>query len=207
MTSVKMRKDPLFMRNTYETSGRWDVPLVRRQEIDLENVKLIACSDTKRNDIAINTECGVHFFVDDYRFNNIYYHPERSLVKYSQYAFLLTPDFSLYAEMNLWHQLGNVAKNRWCGAYWQSHGLIVIPTISWGTSRSFEFCFDGVEPHSIVAVGMIGCKNNKLGFMRGYEAMLEIIEPSAVICFGTPFAEMRGNLIVVDYLSSRKVVR
>lgn len=207
MTSVKMRKDPLFMRNTYETSGRWDVPLVRRQEIDLEKVKLIACSDTKRGDTTINTECGVHFFVDDYRFNGIYYHPERSLAKYSQYAFLLTPDFSTYAEMNLWKQLENVAKNRWCGAYWQSYGLIVIPTISWGTSRSFDFCFDGVETHSIVAVGMIGCKGNKLGFMRGYDVMLDRIEPSAVICFGAPFPEMQGNLISIDYLSSRKAVR
>ena len=31
-------------------------------------------------------------------------------------------------------------KNRWGGAYWQSSGLTVIPTISWGDERSFEFC-------------------------------------------------------------------
>lgn len=37
--------------------------------------------------------------------------------------------------------------------------------------------------------------------------MLEKIEPDNIICFGTPFQEMKGNLIVVDYLDSRKVVR
>ena len=37
--------------------------------------------------------------------------------------------------------------------------------------------------------------------------MLERLNPKTVICFGAPFAEMRGNIISVDYLSSRKVVR
>ena len=118
-----------------------------------------------------------------------------------------SPDFSTYSEMDLWRQLESVAKNRWCGAYWQSRGQIVIPTISWGTPRSYEFCFDGAETNGIVAVGMIGCKGNRLAFMRGYTIMLEKLSPSAVICFGTPFPEMEGNIISVDYRSSRKVVR
>lgn len=145
--------------------------------------------------------------MDDYRFNGIYNNPAKSLRKYSQYAFLLSPDFSTYADMNLWRQLESVAKNRWCGCYWQEHGLTVIPTISWSTPRSYEFCFDGVEKNSIIAIGMIGCKKNKKEFLRGYDYMLSKIEPEAVICFGTPFDEMRGNIIPVDYRSSRKVVR
>lgn len=147
------------------------------------------------------------FFVDDYRFNGIYENPERSLKKYSQYAFLLSPDFSTYADMNMWKQIENVAKNRWCGAYWQSKGLNVIPTISWSTATSFDFCFDGVEQQSIVAIGMIGCKQRKISFLKGYNEMLERINPSKIICFGAPFPEMQGNIIVVDYRKSRKVVR
>lgn len=202
-----MRDDPLFMRSNFETSGRWDIPLVRKQDIPLDNIPLIACSDTRSNDNDDNKCNGVHFFVDDYRFSGIYNHPDRSLKKFSQYAFLLTPDFSTYSEMNLWRQIESVAKNRWCGAYWQSKGLLVVPTISWSTPRSFEFCFDGVENNSIVAIGMIGCKKNRLGFMRGYYAMLKSISPSVILCFGTPFPEMEGNIISVDYRRSRKVVR
>ena len=33
------------------------------------------------------------------------------------------------------------------------------------------------------------------------------MDPEAIICFGKPFAEMKGNIIVVDYNASRKVVR
>ncbi len=207
MKSVEMREDPLFMRNTFETVGRWGIPLIKKQDIPLENVRLIACSDTRTNDKEVNKRNGVHFFVDDYRFTGIYYHPDRSLKKYSQYAFLLTPDFSTYSEMNLWRQIESVAMNRWCGAYWQSKGLVVVPTISWSTSRSFDFSFDGVEQNSIVAIGMIGCKTNHLGFMRGYNKMLERISPKAILCLGKPFPEMEGNIITVDYRDSRKVVR
>ena len=53
----------------------------------------------------------------------------------------------------------------------------------------------------------VGCKHERVAFMKGYNAMLEAIEPTAVICFGVPFPEMDGNIIAVDYLSSRKVVR
>ena len=206
-TSKSMRSDNLFMRNEYSGHGKWNIPLIKKQAVDVENISLIACSDTRSNDNETNTKNGVHFFVDDYRFNGIYNNPEKSLRRYSQYAFLLSPDFSTYADMNLWRQLESVAKNRWCGCYWQEQGLTVIPTISWSTPRSYEFCFDGVEKNSIIAIGMIGCKQNKKEFLRGYDYMLSKIEPEAVICFGTPFDEMRGNIIPVDYRSSRKVVR
>lgn len=207
MTSKQMRANPLFMRNNFESNGKWGIPLVKRQELSTDNIMLVACSDTRANDNEVNKEKGVHFFVDDYRFSGIYDNPDRSLERYSQYAFLLTPDFSTYADMDLWRQLESVAKNRWVGAYWQCKGLTVIPTISWGSSRSFEFCFDGVEQCSTVAVGMIGCKQSRIGFMRGYNEMLERLQPEKIIVFGSPFPEMKGNIVSVDYQSSRKVVR
>ena len=154
-----------------------------------------------------NKKKGVHFFIDDYRFSGIYNNPEHSFERLSQYSFLLTPDFSTYADMNLWRQLESVAKNRWVGAYWQSKGLCVIPTISWSDARSFEFCFDGVQQGSTVAVGMIGCKHSRRAFMNGYNEMIERLLPEKIIVFGTPFPDMKGNIITVDYQSSRKVVR
>lgn len=207
MTGKTMRDNPLFMRNSFATTGKWGIPLVKKQDLTTENIMLVACSDTRANDNEANKKKGVHFFVDDYRFSGIYDNPERTLERYSQYAFLLTPDFSTYSDMDLWRQLESVAKNRWVGAYWQSKGRIVIPTVSWSTPRSFEFCFDGVEQHATVAVSTLGCKKAKIDFMRGYEVMLEKLRPEAIICFGDPFSEMQGNLLVVDYCESRKVVR
>lgn len=207
MKSKYFRVQKLFLRNEFETCGQWGFSLIKKQQLSTdESIDLISYSDTSRHDEE-NYYKGVHFFIDDYRFESIYKNPERSIEKLSKYRFLLTPDYSVYSEMNPWRQIESVGKARWVGAYWQSKGLVVIPTVSWAQPSSFRFCFEAIEKHSIVAIGMIGCKQERVSFMRGYKAMLEIIEPTAIICFGTPFPEMEGNIIQVDYLSSRKVVR
>ena len=194
------------MRNEFDVEGKWGFPVIKKQELSLENLDLISCSDVSKKDTK-NLYKGVHFFVDDFRFESLYKNPEKALERYGKYKFLLTPDYSLYAEMNPWRQIESVGKARWVGAKWQSCGKIVIPTVSWALTRSYEFCFDGIERNCIVAIGMIGCKREKVNFLRGYDQMLNRIEPEAIICFGQPFYEMEGNIIVVDYLKSRKVVR
>lgn len=206
MISKIFRNNPLFLRNEFETEGRWGFPIIKKQQLDVNDIELISCSDVSKKDDR-NLHKGVHFFVDDFRFETIYDHPEKALERYGKYRFLLTPDYSLYAEMDPWRQIESVGKARWVGAKWQANGKIVIPTVSWGLARSFEFCFDGIQKNSIVAVGMIGCKRNKADFLKGYYQMLTKIEPEAIICLGDPFDEMDGNIIPVDYLKSRKVVR
>lgn len=206
MTSKEMRNSQLFMRNQFDKEGKWGFPIIKKQELDIENIELISCSDVSKKDTK-NLHKGVHFFVDDFRFETVYNHPEKSLERYGKYRFLLTPDYSLYAEMDPWRQIESVGKARWVGAKWQAEGKIVIPTVSWGLARTYEFCFDGIQKNSIIAIGMIGCKRNKNDFLKGYYQMLYKIEPEAIICLGTPFDEMDGNIITVDYLKSRKVVR
>ena len=206
MNSKNFRNSPLFLRNEFKTDGRWGFPVIKRQEFDLSNIELISCSDISNHDTK-NLHKGIHHFVDDYRFEGLYTHPERSIPRYSRYRFALTPDFSLYSEMDPWRQIESVGKSRWVGANWQKNGMIVFPTISWGQASSFDYCYDGVEKHSIVAVGMIGCKHSRTGFMRGYNEMLNRIEPDGIICLGEPYPEMEGNVISVNYISSRRDLR
>ncbi len=177
------------------------MPIIKKQAlcVDEHEVKLIAYSDIRSNESQKNKKCGVHFFIDDYRFERVYQHPEHQMNRLSQYAFILSPDFSTYADMNQWRKIESIAHSRWVGAYAQEQGLIVYPTVSWSEPSSFEYCFDGIEQGSVVAVGMIGCKHNKTDFMRGYNEMLNRIEPEAVICYGNPYAEMEGHLITVRY--------
>ena len=205
MNSNEFRNNPLFLRNNFVSDGEWNFPIIKRQEISLNNIDLISYSDISSKDTK-NLHKGVHFFIDDWRFESLYDKPDRSLITLSKYQFLLTPDYSLYAEMPLWRQIESVGKARWVGANWQNNGLTVIPTISWARSQRFDFCFKSIEKHCIVAIGMIGCKKERRAFMQGYNEMLLQIEPDAIICFGEPFPEMRGNIIRVDYIKSRKGV-
>lgn len=206
MNSIDFRNSELFLRNKFEKDGEWGFPIIKKQPLDLSEINLIACSDISKSD-TLNLHKGIHHFTDDYRFESLYNYPNRCIEKYKKYRFVLTPDYSLYAEMDLWRQITSIGKTRWVGANWQQHGLTVIPTLSWGNPSSYKFCFDGIERTSIVAVGMIGCKQSKISFMKGYNHMLNVIKPSAVICFGKPFTEMKGNIITIDYISSRKVAR
>ena len=41
MTSEKMRDNPLFMRNGYDVAGRWEIPVVRKQMVDFENIRFL----------------------------------------------------------------------------------------------------------------------------------------------------------------------
>ncbi len=186
------------VRNEFETVGIYDIPLIRKQDIDLEKIKLINYSNTKYNDNK-NKNRTVHFFIHDYRFESTYTNPLSALEKLQQYYCLLSPDFSLYTDMPILLQMFNTFKSRWVGAFWQSKNIKVIPTISWSDERSFDFCFDGVEQGSIVAVSTHGNKKTKEKFLKGYNKMLEKLKPSAIICYGKPFPEMKGNLKVFPY--------
>ena len=106
---------------------------------------------------------GVHFFLDDYQFEAVWSRPVKSLSYLKHYGAVLTPDFSLFRDWPLAVQLWNTYRNRWLGAWWQAQGLQVIPTVSWSTPQSYEFCFAGlaqaqVQVHGLEATDPFGDK-------------------------------------------------
>lgn len=203
MKSYEFRNQEKFLRNGYKGEGRWALPKIKKQPVNLNNLQFLSFNNTRYNEQPMFRDFAVHFFVDDKRFEVVYSQPERNLEKLKQYKVLLTPDFSLYAEMQPWRRIESTGKSRWCGAYWQSKGLTVIPTISWSTPESFDYAFDGIEKNSFVAIGTLGCKHAKRGFLKGFEAMCERLSPQCIICFGTPFSEMEKEpIFTVDYVNS-----
>lgn len=96
-------------------------------------------------------------------------------------------------------------RSRWCGAYLQSKGFKVIPTVYWGQPQSYWYCFDGIETGSVVALSTLGVKKEKNFFLQGYNEMLRRIKPKAIICYCEPFKEMEGNIITVDYAQANNL--
>lgn len=137
--------------------------------------------------------------MDDYKFEVVWNDPEPRLEKLSQYKGVLSPQFSAYYTMPVSLQIYNTFRSRWCGAYLQSKGFTVIPTVYWGQPQSYWYCFDGIEKNSVVALSTLGVKKEKDFFLQGYNEMLRRIEPKAVICYCDPFPEMKGHVIKVDY--------
>ena len=204
ITSYEFRNDPMFLRNQFRSVGMFKLPLVKKQEISLEDVSLIGYDKVNQSN---DYKSIVHFFLDDYKFESIYNDPEKKLEKLKWFKGVLTPDFSMFVEMPIALQLFATFKNRWVGAFLQEQGIKVIPTVRWGDLASFNFCFDGVEKGSIVAVSTVGVKKQKSLFMLGYNEMLSRIKPSKIICYGKPFDEMKGDVIEVDYAKTNNLTK
>ena len=202
----KQKKKQKLVRNEFKGVGKYGMPLIKKQDIDLDKIELLAFTKTKHNDEE-NQSKTIHFFTYDWNFESVYEKPEELLERLDQYYALLTPEFSTYKDMPLARQIDSVFKNRWCGAFWQKQGMKVIPTVSWGSIPCLEFCFDGIEKGSVVAVSTYTREDNKGGFMLGYNKMLEIIEPSAIICYGTPFPEMKGKIKAIDPFNKEELIK
>lgn len=214
MKSKDSRQDPRLLRDEFPSENNWGIPTIKKNSIDMSGVELIGYNNTKEC-FPYGKNKMVHFFIDDYKFltsyDDAYAHISTQLQLYegnalryvkrlAQYSHVISPDFSIRPEMPLWVQLMAVAKNRWVGAYWQSKGLSVIPSISWGDESSFEFCFLGIETGSVVAVSTLGCKRHSKEFLIGYKKMVSVVDPSAIICYGQVINGMEGNIINFNYI-------
>lgn len=204
MNSYSYRNDPYFLRNGFDTSGKFNIPVIKKQVIELDSLSLIPYHLTQPNDVK-NQKCGVHYFLDDYRFNDCYDSPEKAFRRICNYAFTLTPDYSLYREMPVWRQIENIGKSRWCGAYWQSKGKTVIPTISWSGIANIEICTTGIEKGCVIALSTVGCRNSKFDFLLGYDKVVKILEPASIICVGKPFEEISKDVIYIPYSRTSKI--
>lgn len=202
----KQEKKQKLVRNAFKSAGKYGIPIIKKQDIDLDKIEPWGYTKTKQDDKE-NRHKTIHFFTYDWLFETVYAKPEVALEKLDQYYALLTPDFSMYADMPLALQLYSTFKSRWCGAYWQSQGFRVIPTMNWSTSESYEFCFDGVEQGSVVAVSTYCMEGCERVFMPGYNKMLEVIQPSAILCYDKPFPQMKGNIITLSPYNHQELIK
>ncbi len=201
------RTSQTLLRNQFPGKGKLKIPIIpkfQEKPGDFDDLLLIGFDKTHLED-QNHLDRMVHFFLYDYRFERVWKNSDNDIEKLSRYRAVLSPDFSMYLEMAPVMQLYNVFRNRWCGAYWASKGLRVIPTVNWGDESSFDFCFEGIEKGSVVAVSTYMASEHdnrcdqKEWFLAGYNEMLRRIEPEKIICYNTPFPEMQGNIIDVDY--------
>lgn len=166
------------------TAGKYQMPVIHKQLIEPPKKPPIGFNyvlSAKEKDRA------VHFFLDDYQFERIWGQPEFYTEKLMEFDCVFTPDFSLYLDMPIAMQIWNTYRSRLIGQIMQDYGIKVIPTISWGTPETFEFCFDGIEQGSIVVISTIGVKRDENAmkiWREGMDEMIRRIKPSAIWEYG-----------------------
>lgn len=190
------------VHNTFQTFlptvNEFEIPELQEQPSDL-----IAPYALVPYNVRIRSEqgydgLGIHFFLDDYRFEQTWVKPDTGLERVKKAYAALTPDFSLYLDMPIAVQIYNTYKSRWVGRYWQEAGINVIPTLSWSDKRSFKFCFAGIPKNQIVAVSTVSVnKQFKSNFLDGYFEAVAQTKPKFIMCYGQIFDEMMYNNIPI----------
>ena len=188
----------------FDLHSPYDIPVVKRQKIEVKDViGFNYCMSA--GEMEKGEEPTIHFFLDDHEFERLWNNPNRYRELLGRFNGMFTPDFSLYNDFPFCVQIFNTFRNRFCGALWQSWGLKVVPTVGWGDEDSFDFCFDGIEEGSDVALSTRGVmregEKTRAAFMAGYNELLARVQPETIYLYGSDPKRLglEGNIVHFPY--------
>lgn len=166
--------------------GKYDIPAIKpTTNVNIRELEWIPFNYAKT---CKNPEGkGVHFYVDDYQFLRLWSRPDDYIYLLSKFSAVCSPDFSMYTNMPAALQIYNHYRKHWLAAYWQMHGINVIPTICWSDNESFGWCFDGDPKNSIISISSVGTQQGKLSkelFLNGCREAIKRLEPSEILWHG-----------------------
>lgn len=186
----------------FNVAGLYDIPIIRPEKYEpCEFIGFNYASSCKAREGK-----GIHFFLDDYQFIRLWNSIDSYIPMLSQYACVLSPDFSLYLDYPRALQIYNHYRKHWLGAYMQENRIHVIPTIGWSDRESFGWCFDGEPSHGAVAVSSVGTHRNTKArelFLEGYEEMLYRLQPEQILFYGKVPEGCGGNIIELTAFQTR----
>ncbi len=140
----------------------------------------------------------VHFYQHDKEFSIVLTATKHYLELLKQFDGIITPDCSLMIGQAKCLQEANTYMNRAVGYFFQKNGIPVIPNIRWSDQSSFEYCFLGVPKGDIVSVSTHGCittKEQRAMFKEGLAALLDVLEPRAVLVHGDMPDDIFGEFL------------
>lgn len=184
--------------------GKFEIPFIKPEPY--EPVKEYIPFNCAGSTTTGRKHKGIHFFIHDYQFESLWANREKYRWMLKEYKIVLSPDFSPYMDWPVMVQLWNHYRKHLIGAWMQDIGCMVYPTITWSDERSFEWCFDGEPAHSTVcvsSVGMMKRKEDLFLFMRGYDKMMEVLEPETILFYGAIPNECDGNIIEIEPFQKR----
>ena len=166
-----------LQKAAFEGAGQYNIPEIAPVYHLPEGLNWIGfnyvrgCEEPKKH--------GAHFFIDDYQFIRVWRDPDRYASRLAQFGAVLSPDFSPYSDFPKAIQVYNHYRKHWCAAYWQLHGALVVPTITWSDPSTFEWCFDG-EPK-----GCMSDSEHRSWLVDGFRLMIDRLYPREILWRGS----------------------
>lgn len=176
-------------------TGEYQMPVVRPVVCPIpDEIAAYYRTSTKHYE-----NCASHFYTSDTRIERVWKHPNTVLSELlNEDAWVIGPDFSVYAELLLPQQIWNIFRNKLIVAWWQYNGVKVIPNISW-TNQDYDRSFDGWPNKSVIAVNSTGVHKSsrcKAMWIAGYREMIKRLNPSCILRYG---AKQEGEIEEISH--------
>ena len=213
-TQVKRNKDSYRKRmdNALQRVCKFDtmhisttMPTLRPYEIESVPKKLVPYN-VWRSDHS-KGDC-VHFFINDCMFIGLLNASDDELHELAEARYVITPDFSQYADMPPGQRRHNCLLNRMVAARMQSLGVNIIVNATWSTPDSFAYCFDGLPTGCPIAINSNGARRldtSKYLWRRGYEEAIRRLRPSLILRYGPKMEGEREDVSV--YYENEHLIR
>lgn len=179
----KSQLDNLHLKKFVNFADGYEMPTLKACNIIPTSLVSFNAALTAKD----HNQC-VHFFIDDYQFERIWNLPNRYVKCLRQFQCVISPDFSQYTDMPYPQRMWNNYRGKFIGAWLQSQGVIVIPNVTWSLPDSYDYCFDGIPQHSVIAINSTGAARYGLTrflWLKGYREALSRLRPLSVIRYGS----------------------
>ncbi|MBP2057927.1 hypothetical protein J2Z60_001102 [Lactobacillus colini] len=191
--------------------GKDEYPVLKPQNKDMAiPFQMVRFSD--RKDASLNDT--IVFYEWDKKFESNLQESklERIIPSLKKAGSVVQPDFSIYADAPLHLQKHAVFEKNRVAVELQSQGIEVIPNLSWGDERSYEFAFLGIPKDQICAMGTYGQihdpEKRKL-FKDGLGIALDIVQPRLVLVYGgipdDIFGQYKDKVEFISYPTWREL--
>ena len=204
-----------FLVEDAEFDGIYEIPKIKTSAFIPQ--KLVPFSKAMAANFK-DYDCWGSFYEEDARFERLWNNPKKYLQKLKKFQGIISPDFSMYRDMPFCMQLWNTYRSRALAAWLQKQGVEIIPNVRYNDSRTYDFCFDGIEKHKTIAIGTHGCikrKADRLLFQQGLYELVKRLRPKTLIVCGAapktifqPYIDIGIEVIAFEseFAKSRKQV-
>lgn len=129
------------------------------------------------------------FYTADSNFEKAWRRPREFITTLMPYDYVLSPDYSVYLDFPRPMQTANIFRNKVTAAIWLRYGIPVIPSVSWTDMDHIEEDLDGWPMYSVIAINSTGLgrdNRSKFNWLKGYEATIDTLKPTAILRYGAP---------------------
>ena len=142
-----------------ELVGANKFPKLEAFHLDTTDVQLIRYDEISKSETP-ETQV-VHFYINDELITNVMITPSTCMSSLSNFAAIIGPDISPYATHTSFLRGGSIWYAQAITAYWQRHGLPVIPNLRWIAQDDLNFYLDTIPHNSAIAISTLGVSKTK----------------------------------------------